>query len=779
MIITIALKDKKIGIKDIEKGGSQLSGIQLKEFIKYLIDEKYKDLKSTSDLHANNYLFESNLQIDMPTPFEMNEQNAFKTKSEYKKYLLKYAERVANEYLKITEPAKLSRPDGNRFDMGRYVISFTNEELAAFKTVEDKQAFMMKIGYESLCTLGNVKDKKDIKFLYHIVPHMVLNDPDENPHIHLTFSSYTTNHKQVYFYRGDKTTGVIKKFNDLAYRLEKKYPNLLPMETVTQDKKLKPENDVTIVSALQKLEDEFGGLKYDHVAFTKAFAKAGFTHRFVAKPKDLLISYKGSEFKSISALDTNLKRNLEKFDIIEHSKTKTSTDVAKILSDVAKHVDKHVKDGCPISFQELNNQLKEQFGVMIGPKEIKRGSKGEYKYEKWSINFIYEDLKFSAVKFGINTNNIKLTLAQVQEMQKELETLEQERKKKIAVTGWEKKAKREVNIHWDSENESWEQYQERQKQAGLRSLIYSMNNEGNSFKTQKGFEAFRMTTPSSMEIFQGGTTGAAQMFKIKGFKKVVFTGPNQKHLQDEFYIAARFIGLEVGGEYVPDDKTKKAAQDLLDNRYQQLVGKNQAKIEIFMEKIAATPPPAPGEKKKVVYFYAENHFAFNDLVDARPTVDALLFGVMKGLEPDFIGHIETTLANMPLETVKSVIEDFRKAQNINEESMERLVKLAGIDLSERKTETTKLVAPKNYDPQSGVQNKPATSKKKSETPTLDVNDTTLPAATPIVTDSGTVTAKASKVINQPETKPQDKTLGNEHLKALNKLKKAEGGTDNK
>lgn len=774
MIITIALKDKKVGIKDIEKGGSQLSGIQLKEFIKYLIDEKYKDLKSSTDLHANNYLFESNLQIDMPTPFEMNEQNAFKNKSEYKKYLLKYSERVANEYLKITEPAKLSRPDGNRFDMGRYVISFTNEELAAFKTVEDKQAFMMKIGYESLCTLGNVKDKKDIKFLYHIVPHMVLNDPDENPHIHLTFSSYTSNHKQVYFYRGDKTTGVIKKFNDLAYRLEKKYPNLLPMETVTQDKKLKPEIDLTIVSALQKLEDEFGGLKYNHEAFTKAFAKAGFTHRFVAKPKDLLISYKGGEFKSISALDTKLKRNLEKFDIIEHSKTKTSTDVAKILSDVAKHVDKHVKDGCPISFQDLNNQLKEQFGVMIGPKEIKRGSKGEYKYEKWSINFIYEDLKFSAVKFGINTNNIKLTLAQVQEMQKELETLEQERKKKLEVKGWEKKSKRDVgNLFWDSENESWEEFTQRQKDAGLKAAVYKLQMQGNMFLDADQKKKFEMTSNNSMSIYAGGTGAAAAMFKLKGFKTVTFTGPNEKFLQDDFYVKATYIGLKVGGDYTPDETTRRKAQELLDNRYQQLVGKNQAKIDMFIEKLLADTDP----NKKAQYFYPETHFQYGETIDARSAVDSLLYAVSKGLKPTAIAHIDKTLAEMPLDTIKSVIEDFRNSQAITEDNMKELVKAAGINLTERKTENPKLVAPKNYDPQSGVQAKPAPSTKKSDAPKLDVNDTTLPAATPIVTDSGAVTAKASKVINQPETKPQDKTLGNEHLKALNKLKKAEGGTD--
>lgn len=776
MIITIALKDKKIGIKDIEKGGSQLSGIQLKEFIKYLIDEKYKDLKSSTDLHANNYLFESNLQIDMPTPFEMNEQNAFKTKSEYKKYLLKYAERVANEYLKITEPAKLSRPDGNRFDMGRYVISFTNEELAAFKTVEDKQAFMMKIGYESLCTLGNVKDKKDIKFLYHIVPHMVLNDPDENPHIHLTFSSYTTNHKPVYFYRGDKTTGVIKKFNDLAYRLEKKYPNLLPMEIATQEKKLKPETDITVVQALQHLEDKYGDLKYDHVAFAKEFADLGFKHRYVARPKDLLVSYKGGEFKSISALDYKLKRNLEKFDIIEHAKSKTNTDVAQILSDVAKHVDKHCKQECPVSFKTLNEQLAENFGVVLSSGKIKRNSKGEYIYDKWSIHFLYEELQFSAKKFGIIPENIKLTLAQVQEMQKELETLEQERKKKLEVKGWEKKSKRDLgNLFWDAENESWEEFTQRQKDAGLKAAVYKLHMQGNMFLDADQKKKFEMTSNNSMSIYAGGTGAAAAMFKLKGFKVVTFTGPNEKFLQDDFYVKATYIGLKVGGDYTPDEVTKKKAQDLLDNRYQQLVGKNQAKIDMFIEKLLADTDP----NKKAQYFYPETHFQYGETIDARSAVDSLLYAVSKGLKPTAIAHIDKTLADMPLETIKSVIEDFRNSQAITEDNMKELVKAAGIDLSERKAETTKLVAPKNYDPQSGIQNKPATSTKKSEASKIDVNDTTLPAATPIVTDSGTVTAKASKVINQPETKQQDKTLGNEHLKALNKLKKAEGGTDNK
>ena len=779
-----------------QTGGAQLIGKeQVQKFITYLITEQYKNIPSefNADSHEGNHLFSMNFDMDMLNPFEMNELNAFATKAEYDLYLKEYSALLANEFMNSSE-CRFFRTDGNQWDMGRYIISCTKEELEVFKTDEEKVAFLTLYANRTLMALSNCDKVEDINFKYMIVPHL----KEGNPHVHIALSSYTFDQKPVYFYRNAQKNGVLKKFCDVKYAMEMEYPNLIPMEiehrkqqlnqtseeikdkkTVINSNGKSTSYDKEIIGAIKLLSEKYKGDNYYHADVKADFEKLGLKLLFQKKPKKLLISLDNGAFKSFENLPYEQKRIIEQFDEMEYAQSKTDVDVSKVIKDASQYINQHISNGNPVDFETLNNQLKSKFGVCLSAKDVERNQKtGVWEYKKWSLHFMSVDIKVSAQKYGIDTSNLKLTRVQVQAMQKEIQTLEQERKAKIAVSGYEKKVRKVKEPFLRQEDETHEEWVARTSADGWKSALHHAVQEGNKLFGTNHRELMTIKSNNQVEVFNGGELEAVLHLISKNYKTVKFTGPSNPKIQARFYKFAVLNGLEVL-DYTPPVEIKKEAQQSLDAIYQQLLGKNTALIEIKKEEFikyneAIKKNPALLKDKTFLppqAIYLATNYKWEREIDVRPKVYAYIYGIFEGLTPEAFQHVENLMETVDKETLKNVIADFQMAFSVTDAVMEGILNDARIDLNAENRPEQKLAAPMQYNPQSAPSEKsgsPASSAKSDSTEALP--EAQLEAARtakggfkakpkPVLTPT---TEKATPPVGGPAK--SDKTVGNEALK---------------
>jgi hypothetical protein len=692
-------------------GGATLTGRdKVFAFMKYLFSEQYKNKPDSfnADSHVGNHLFRTNIKIDMPTPFEMNEMNAFKTEAEYKEYQTVFLNKVTNAFMNASDP-KHYRKGGNQWDIGRYIIACTEKELSVFPTFEEKAAFIMDYAEKTIMALSNCKTVEEINFEYVIVPHM----KDGNPDCHISFASYDFDLKPVDFYRTGKNN-VLGKFNNVKFEMEKEFPNLDQMETIKRQNKIKEtENtqsyDASIIKELTRLSKKYSGTNYYHADVKKDFEKAGFKTLFQKNPKKLLISLNDGKFKSFEDLNYELKRFVEQYDEMEYLSSKSDVDISLVVKQASEHINNHIAKGNPVDFETLNKQLKEQFGVCLSAKEVVRNDKtGAWDYKKWSLHFLGMEVKVSAQKYGIDVNNLLITRKQVLQMQEEIKSLEEERKEKIKLNGYEKWKKREKEPFMMQEGETHAEWVARTEKDGWKSSLHNAYLEGNKMFGKNHRELLTMLSHNKVQVNRGGELEAVLHYIATGHKSIEFIGPDNPAIQARIYKYSVQNGLAIKN-YTPPEYIRAEAQQALDAVYHQILGKNTVMIDMkhkefvdYAEMIKKNPELAQDKSLKPKAILLSTNYKWEREIDSRPKVYAYLYGIYNGLSPDAFQHADSILESTDKESLKKIIADFQQSFSITDSQMSEILKDAQIDPDADRKPEMKLVAPKQYDPQSGI-----------------------------------------------------------------------------
>lgn len=672
-----------------DSGKSQLKGMsEVKKRVAYLIKEKfdYKNQTAKADVHRGNEYISTNIVLDMATPHELRALGALSTKADYNEYLDMYAEAYAQKFIELSH---------GEWDLGSFVISLSKDEAAHFKTEQELSEFMLSLHNEFMMAMSNTTDIEAVNFRHLGVCHL----KETNPHVHSNVTSETFDGHKVDFHRGNSNYGLIKLFNDKKFELEARYPHiLLPMEHEKRAKQLKVklENqelkadgaDGELLEALKTLKAKYSGANYYHKDFKKEFTALGFKTQFQKKPKEVLVSFKDGDFKSLKNLDFEFKRLIEKYDELEHAHEKTGTDISKIIFNATQFI-----NSSNLNLEDLNKELKEKFNVMISPAEIERHkTSGEYLYKKWSIHLIDEGLKFSALKYGIQLDKITITLAMVKKMQEEIQTLDNERKQKINCRGYEKKNKREMTTVHMLDGETFEEYKERQAKENMKSALLLLEKVGNDMFGTNHRKMMSLLSPSEIAVYRGGERAAVQMYIAKGFKSITFTGEANKEIQARMYIEAALHGVKVSN-YTPDAETKAIADKGLNSVYSKLIGTNIAMIDKKIEEMKA----APNDVHKQIYL--KTNYKFEIEIDVRPKLYGYLYGVYNGLKPEAFAHMEQALKDTPRDVLKSVIDDFQLSETLTDENLAIILADCHINLNEPTTPVYTL--PKAHNPESG------------------------------------------------------------------------------
>lgn len=698
--------------RSIEKAGCELSGRQrVFDFVMYLLSEQYKNKPDAfnDDSHEGNQWFRTNIDITMMSHFEMNEMDAFADQQEYENYRIAFAYHITDALLE-SSACRFLRTDGNQFDTGRYIIACKDEELAVFKTTKEKAEFLMDYAEKTLMALSNCKTPEEINFRYMIVPNMKAECPD----VHIHFAAYDFDQKPVAFHRQGED-GVLKKFQNVKYEMEQEFPNLDQMETIYRKNRIKiDENkkgyDATIVSELKRLSAKYSGTNYYHPDAKKDFEETGLKTLFQKKPKKLLISLKGGPFKSFEDLSVDMKRLIEQFDEMEYFSKKSDVDISLVVKQASEYINNHIAKGNPVDFETLNSQLKEQFGVCLSANEVVRNDKtGAWDYKKWSLHFLGMDVKVSAQKYGIDVNNLLLTRKQVLQMQEEIKSLEEERKEKIRLNGYEKWKKREKEPFMMQEGETHAEWVARTEKDGWKSSLHNAIVEGNKMFGKNHRELLTMLSHNKVQVNRGGELEAVLHYIANGYKSIEFTGPDNPAIQAKIYKYSVQNGLAIKN-YTPPEHIRAEAQQALDAVYNQILGKNTVMIDIkrkefvdYAKMIEKNPELAKDKSLKPKAILLSTNYKWEREIDSRPKVYAYLYGIYNGLSPDAFQHAGSILESTDKESLKKIIADFQQSFSITDSQMSEILKDAQIDPEAERKPEMKLVAPKQYDPQSGIQ----------------------------------------------------------------------------
>ena len=774
-------------------GGATLSGRdKVFKFMKYLFSEQYKNKPDSfnTDSHVGNHLFRTNIKIDMPSPFEMNEMNVFKTEAEYKEYQTVFLNKMTDAFMNASEP-KHMRTDGNQWDLGRYILACTEAELSVFQTFDEKAAFIMDYAERTVLALSNCKTLEEVNFEYVIVPHM----KDGNPDCHISFASYDFDLNPVDFHRQGRY-GVLKRFNDAKFEMEKEFPNLDQMETIKRKNRIKLKEDgkgydASIIQALKPLIEKYKGTSYYHSDVKKDFEEIGFKTLFQKKPKALLISYNDGVFKSLEDLPFEFKRFIEQYDEMEYLSKNSDVDISLVIKQASQYINNHIAKGNPESFETLNTQLKEQFGVCLSPKEIVRNDKtGAWDYKKWSLHFIGLDVKVSAQKYGIDVNNLLLTRKQVLQMQEEIRSLEEERKEKIRLNGYEKWKRREKEPFMMKEGETHAEWVARTEKDGWKSSLHNAIVEGNKMFGRNHRELMTMLSHNKVQVNRGGELEAVLHYIANGYKSIEFTGPDNPAIQAKIYKYSVQNGLAIKN-YTPPEHIREEAQQALDAVYHQILGKNTVMIDMkhkefvdYAKMIEKNPELAKDESLKPKAIILSTNYKWEREIDSRPKVYAYLYGIYNGLSPEAFQHAASILESTDKESLKKIIADFQQSFSITDSQMAVILHDAQIDPEADHKPVQQLVIPKQYDPQTGLSAPSQQAPGSAHAPAVQDETDTEQAPTHIngKRSGGGVKAKPMKMV-APKTEapyePPQEASTQEQPKGDEALSKFKRGAKNK
>ncbi len=767
-----------------DKAKSQLKGMtDIKRRIEYYLTEKYdyKNLgQAKTDSHKGNEFLSTNIELDMLTPHELRELGALQTESEYNEYMNQYAEAYAQKFIDLSF---------GEWDLGSFVISMSKEEASNFKTEEELSEFLLLAHNETMKAISNCAKIEDVNFRHLGVVHL----KETNPHVHSNLSSKTFDGHKVDFYRGDSECGLIKLLNDVKFDLEARYPHiLLQMEHEKREKELKVKlegqvlkgegDDAEFIEAFKILEAQYTDDNYYHADFKKDFAAAGFKVKFQKinspnhkKSKELLVSYKDGEFKSLATLDFKYKRLIEKYNELEHASNVTHTDVSKIILEASRFI-----NSSSLNLEDLNKELKEKFNVVLGPKDIERHQKtGEYLYNKWSIHILDVGLKFSPEKYGIKTKQIPVNLEMVKRVQQQIIELQNESLQGLKMRGYEKNNRYDPRKFYRLQGETLEEWKERQAQENMKSVLATLEKQGSDLFGINHRKQMSVLSPNELLVYRGGERAAVQMYISLGFKSIEFTGQSNAQIQAKMYVEAALHGLKVKN-YTPDDETRAIAQKGLDSTYNQIIGKNIALIDLKIERMKADLAEGKPVKNPVINLQSNKKFEIE--VDVRPKLYGYIYGVYSGLKPSVFADMQQALNDTPKDVLKSVVDHFQLSETLTDDNLATILKSCHIELDEEKAPVYKL--PQAYNPEAKKpepsQQAPGAEEAKPAKPTEPTPVqpkpqpeqepkpvVTYPTGTNPTQQNGTQTqAQQAQEDKQKQEQERDKALGREALKKL-------------
>lgn len=740
MITAIPTKDSTQKTKSSDakpektsKGKSILKGAKdVKRYIKYLVSPKHKDDDPRNpDQHTGTQYSQSNIPIDMIHPAKAAKYITDPIALEA--YREKYSEKKTAFYVEHAKTSRNKNPRsrGMQGDVFIFNTSLKPEELAPFKTDEEKANF--------LCTLGaahlqKMSGSKKINFYYDMETHL----KEGNLHVHMVMSTFTIDHQYFKFFRGKQDHGLIKMFDDLKFDLEAKYPFLLQLEHEKREKNRlmvdvnKETNEATgehaeIFNKLNTILMSHTGASYSHPKIKQELEEAEFELRYTkaksnSKFKDIQIFHKdaGEAFRSYANLPYQAKRVMENFETYQYF-----SKGLKIRSDVSATVAKAtiLVNAFPSkNVNELNKVLYEELGVMLVPSFKKDPDTGRKYVNSWSFYLSRENVKFPALKAGVEEpKKLIITAKEAEDLHEQVEQIihTQTITQMTAGIRYTQKNREDFPQFRFQKNETNEEFLARMlaskayKQS-LTSQIAVGNTIISSYNNRTMLDTNGVDSVKVYQANMSSAKSAIQWYVAQGFASIVFKGTENPEIQRMMYIQGILHDVKIDN-YIPSEELKKEAQALLDAERDKVILANKEKIKAHLEAVKADPN---GEKQ---YLYLRSNRKLDIDVDQRPKLYGFLYGIKMGLEPDAFKHMDKL--TLTTEERKNVINHFASEEKLNAAQMCDLLIKAGL-LSDED--------PAHKEPQKPL--KASSAPSTGTQPSTPSKGTTAPANATSVTD---------------------------------------------
>ncbi|MEQ4191904.1 hypothetical protein ABNM11_24980 [Pseudomonas syringae] len=755
MITAIPTKDSTQKTKSSDakpektsKGKSILKGAKdVKRYIRYLVSPKHKDDNPRNpDQHAGTQYSQSNIPIDMIHPAKAAKYITDPIALEA--YRDKFSEKKTAFFIDHAKTSRNKNPRsrGMQGDVFIFNTSLKPEELAPFKTDEEKANF--------LCTLGaahlqKMSGSKKINFYYDMETHL----KEGNLHVHMVMSTFTIDHQYFKFFRGKQDHGLIKMFDDLKFELEAKYPFLLQLEHEKREKNRlmvevnKETNEATgehaeIFNKLNTILMSHTGANYSHQKIKQELEESGFELRYTkaksnSKFKDIQIFHKdaGEAFRSYANLPYQAKRVMENFETYQYF-----SKGLKIRSDVSATVAKAtiLVNAFPSkNVTELNKVLYEELGVMLVPSFKKDPDTGRKYVNSWSFYLSRENVKFPALKAGVEKpKKLIITSKEAEDLHEQVEQIIHTQTITQATAGirYTQKNREDFPQFRFQKNETNEEFLARMlaskayKQS-LTSQIAVGNTIISSYNNRTMLDTNGVDSVKVYQANMSSAKSAIQWYVAQGFASIVFKGTENPEIQRMMYIQGILHDVKIDN-YIPSEELKKEAQALLDAERDKVILANKEKIKAHLEAVKADPN---GEKQ---YLYLRSNRKLDIDVDQRPKLYGFLYGIKMGLEPDAFKHMDKL--TLTTEERKNVINHFASEEKLNAAQMRDLLIKAGL-LSDED--------PAHKEPQKPL--KASSTPGTGTQPSAPENGTTAPANAYSVTEKDEEKKKETKTATPP------------------------------
>lgn len=691
MIIAAPLKLKFASITSnakieyVESSDPEIRGkVRIKGAVAYLYLPKIND--DGMDTHVGAQYAETNLDVQLDSPYKMKKLGLFKNDFEEKKYTLKFATTCAHEFMEHSNQGKKS--SSKAADAFSFIVSCTDNELATLKTDEEKAKFLINSAKETLLELSN--SKTDIAFKYMIVPHL----KDGNPHVHVLMSTRRLDGYRPSFFRGKKYSGIIKKMRDVKFRLEEKYPFLLQIEhedrAKTIDVSTNPNTgevfgkDVELVNRIESITSKFIGQNFSYPQFTQALQESGFevVDDYLKGKQHIKIKHKdySDDFLSIDTLPHQTKGVLELHAAYKYKANQTKTDVSLIVSKAVALINATDKsDG----FEALNKKLYQELGARLVP-NISKHKSGERKVSGWSIYLDEFDFKISAKKSGVIIDNkLKIDMDEVESINSLYQMIKKQNIQKqvteatangsISIGGGRKK---KIKFRFKDNTESLQDFITRfNENSRYGPSITKQMIVGNTVVSKFNQRDVCTIVGNAVETYQTDLNSALITMSIhiaKGHTKIRCTGEPNPRTQANLYLASRICGTTLL-DYTPSPELVREADSMMDKEYKKLVIANRQRVRDAVA-IRATGPTG----KKV---FVQTNNRMDREVDARPKLYGFLYGIHKGLAFQDFTYVQH-LNDLPRSLKKRVIDDLCKDEQLSANDLDSILIRAGITLED-------------------------------------------------------------------------------------------------
>ena len=693
MIIAAPLKQKFASITSnakieyVESSDPEIRGkVRIKGAVAYLYLPKINDYGL--DTHVGVQYAETNLDVQLDSPYKMKKLGLFKNDFDEKKYTLKFASTCAHEFMQHSNQGKKSSSKAS--DAFSFIVSCTDNELASLKTDEEKAKFLINSAKETLLELSN--SKTDIAFKYMIVPHL----KDGNPHVHVLMSTRRLDGYRPSFFRGKKHSGIIKKMRDVKFRLEEKYPFLLQMEhedrAKTIDVLTNPNTGevfgkhVELVNRIESITSQFNGQNFSYPQFTQALQDSGFevVDDYLNGKQHIKIKHKdySDDFLSIDTLPHQTKGVLELHAAYKYKANQTKTDVSLIVSKAVALINAtDMSDGV----EELNKKLYQELGARLVP-NISKNKSGERKVSGWSIYLDEFDFKISAKKSGVVIDSqMKIDMEEVESINSLYQMIKKQNIQKQVTEATANGSisigdgrKKKIKFRFIDNSESLQDFITRfNENSRFGPSITKQMIVGNTVVSKFNQRDVCTIVGNAVETYQTDLNSALITMSIhvaRGHAKIRCTGEPNPRTQANLYLASRICGT-TPLDYTPSPELVREADSMMDKEYKKLVIANRQRVK---DAVAMRTTDPTGKSKKV---FIQTNNRMDREVDARPKLYGLLYGIHKGIAFQDFTYVQH-LNDLPKAVKKRVIDDLRKDEQLTANELDSILIRAGITLED-------------------------------------------------------------------------------------------------